>query len=59
MLRFILPWHVPPWANGRLKHKVEGDGRCEVVSCGGGFDVVFHKEIGQLLLGVIVHLKIL
>lgn len=51
-----LPWHVPAWSNGRLKHQVEGDGRCEVVSCGGRLDIVFHKEIRKLLLGVVIHL---
>lgn len=55
----MLPWHIPPWSNGRLKHQIEGDGRCEVISCGGGLDVVFLKEIRQLLLGVVVHLKII
>lgn len=56
---FFLPRHVPPRSDGRLKHQVEGDGGREVVSCGGRLDVVFHKEIGQLLLSVVVHLKTL
>lgn len=53
----ILPCHIPPWSNGRLKHQVEGDGRCELVSCGGGLNTVFYEEVRQLLLGVVVQLE--
>ena len=52
-----VPGHVPAWPDGRLEHQVEGDGRCEVVSCRGRLDVVLHKELGQLLLAVVVHLS--
>ena len=52
-----VPGHVPAWSDGRLEHQVEGDGRCEVVSCRGRLDVVLHKELGQLLLAVVVHLS--
>lgn len=52
-----VPGRVPAWSNGRLEHQVEGDGRRELVSCRGRLDVVLHKEIGQLLLAVVVHLN--
>lgn len=53
----ILPCHIPPWSNGRLKHQVEGDGRCELVSCGRGLDAVFYEKVRQLFLGVVVQLE--
>lgn len=53
----ILPCHIPPWSNGRLKHQVKGDGRCELVSCGRGLDAVFYEEVRQLFLGVVVQLE--
>lgn len=51
-----VPWHIPAWSNGRLKHQVERDGRAEVISCGGRLDAVLHKEVSQFLLSVVVHL---
>lgn len=49
-----IPCHVPSWSDICLKHQVEGDGSSELISSGGGFDVVFHKKVRQLLLGVVV-----
>lgn len=57
LFAFTVPWHVPAGSDGRLKHQIEGDGWREVISCGGRLDVVFHKEVRQFLLGVVVHLK--
>lgn len=54
---FTVPLHIPARSDGRLKHQIEGDGWREVISCGGRLDVVFHKEVRQFLLGVVVHLK--
>lgn len=51
-----IPSHVSSWPNRGLEHQVERHRRSEVISCRGGFHIVIHKEIRELLLAVVVQL---